>query len=423
MNAFEKVIGYEKEKDELMQLCDIVKNSQKYRNLGVALPTGILLHGVPGVGKTLMATALVEEMGRKSFICRKDKSNSAFVDSIRDTFVAAKENAPSVVFLDDLDKFASDEDVCNPEELIAVQSGIDAVKGFEVFIVATANDISDLPRSLLRAGRFDRIIEIGTPNLQEAAKIIRHYLKDKKVADDVNPESVARMLEGNSCAVLESVLNDAGIYAGYRNEVKIHKEDIVRAVLRNVFQADEWINDTSIEMKEEAAFHEAGHATVALSFAPEGVGLISVRPCKSDVRGIIQLFQDKNYFGSYERMKERVIAILAGKAAVEIKFGRLDVGASSDIDRASAIVERFIKSYAISGFDLFYPRSRSSLVSENQNDRIVAERSSMLTRFYERAKEILVKNWDFVEKLAAALVEKDTLEFEEVSTLYKNFVA
>ena len=214
MSAFDKVIGYEKEKEELYQLCDMAKNPEKYAALGVKLPRGILLHGVPGVGKTLMASALIEEMGRVCYTCRKDKANDAFVETIRGVFAEAKAHAPSVIFLDDVDKFSADSDSRNPEELIAVQSGIDEVKGADVFIVATANEIRELPRSLRRAGRFDRILEICPPNRKEAVEIVRHYLSDKKVAADVTAESVARLMDGNSCAALESVLNEAGIYAG-----------------------------------------------------------------------------------------------------------------------------------------------------------------------------------------------------------------
>ena len=425
MSAFDKVIGYEKEKEELYQLCDMAKNSAKYAALGVKLPRGILLYGVPGVGKTLMATALLDEMdnGRKRYILRKDKSNEEFVESISKTFQDAKAHAPSVIFLDDIDKFSADSDSRNPEELIAVQSGIDEVKGADVFVVATANEIRELSRSLRRAGRFDRILEICPPNRKEAVEIVRHYLKDKKVAADVTAESVARLMDGNSCAALESVLNEAGIYAGYENKPEIGREHIVRAVLRDIFEADESVNEMSAAAKEEVAYHEAGHAVAALAFDAESVGLISVRPSRSDARGVTQIFKSENYFGSYDRMHERVIALLAGRAAVELKYGRLDVGAASDLDRASAIVQRFIVDYAASGFALFHHDNHDGISSCNQEDGITAERSAMLARCYEEAKDVLRKNWAFVEKLAAALVERDTLVYEEIVELHKEIVA
>ncbi len=422
MSAFDKVIGYEKEKEELIQLCDMAKHAEKYAALGVTLPRGVLLHGVPGVGKTLMASALVEEMGRKSFVLRKDKSIQDFVDEIGKTFARAKEAAPSVIFLDDLDKFASDSNSRNPEELIAVQSGIDEVKSCDVFVIATANEIRELPSSLRRPGRFDRILKICSPNRREAAAIVRHYLTGKKVAQEVTAESIARLMDGNSCAALESVLNEAGIYAGYENKPEIGREHIVRAVLREIFEADESVNEMSAAEKEEVAFHEAGHAVAALAFDPEGVGLISVRPSKSDARGVVQIFKSEDYCGSYNKMHERVISLLAGRAAVELKFGRTDVGATSDIERAAFIAERFVTDYGMSGFELLRPDNRT-LTAEGHDERVVVGRNAMLARCYEEAKDVLRRNWAFVEKLAAALVERDTLVFEEIDELRREMAA
>lgn len=424
MSAFDKIIGYEKEKEELYQLCDMAKNPRKYAALGVKLPRGVLLHGMPGVGKTLMATALLDEMdeGRKRYVLRKDKAIEEFVESISKTFQEAEENAPSVIFLDDLDKFASDSDSRNPEELIAVQSGIDEVKGADVFVIATANDIYELPRSLRRAGRFDRILEICIPSRKEAVEIVRHYLSDKKVSEGVTAESVARLMDGNSCAALESVLNEAGIYAGYENKAEIGREHIVRAVLRNIFEADESVNEMSASAKAEIAFHEAGHAVTALAFDPQGVGLISIRPSKSDTRGVVQIFKSDDYFGSYDRMHERVISLLAGRAAVELKFGRTDVGATSDMERAALIAERFVTGYGMSGFELLRPDNRA-LKAEGHDERIIVGRNAMLARCYDEAKDVLRKNWTFVEKLAAALVERDTLVFEEIAELRKETAA
>ena len=417
MNAFDKIIGYEKEKEELYQLCDMAKHPEKYQALGVHLPHGILLHGIPGVGKTLMATALVEEMGRETYTLRKDKANNEFVESISRTFREAKEHAPSVIFLDDLDKFASDSDLRNPEELIAVQSGIDEVKEADVFVVATANEIHDLPSSLRRPGRFDRILEICTPNRREAVAIVRHYLKGKQISKEVTPESIARLMDGNSCAALESILNEAGIYAGFEAKSEIGKEHIVRAVLRIIFEAEESVNETSVSEKEEVAFHEAGHAVAALAFDPEGVGLVSIRPSKSDTRGVVQLLKRENYFGSYEQMNARVVSLLAGRAAVDLKFGRIDVGAASDLERAGRILQRFETEYGTSGFSLLHADEHWAIRSCVQHDSVAYERNQMLARCYEEAKRILRENWAFVETLAAELVRKDTLTYEDIVAL------
>ena len=418
MNAFENVIGYENEKEELSRICDMARNSEKYSRLGVQLPRGLLLHGVPGVGKTLMATALIEQMGRRCFTVRKDKSEGEFVGFISEVFAEAKANAPSVIFLDDMDKFAADSDCRNPEEFVAIQSGFDSVRGSDVFIIATANEIREIPRSLLRSGRFDRVMEIKTPNMNEAVEIISHYIEGKSIADDVSPSLVARLMDGSSCAELEGVLNEAGIYAGYEGAEVICRRHIISAVLRKMFDAEESINEISAFEREEVAVHEAGHAVVAYSFDKKSVSLISVRPSKSDSRGVVQILQSETYFGSYRKMYERVLSILAGRAAVEIKYGRIDVGATSDLDRANTIIQRFVKDYCVSGFGYHESRSYRCVSSDRNDDEIVAESNAMLGRMYEETKNILRANWDKVELLAAELTKRDTLLYEDIAELF-----
>ena len=180
MSSFDKVIGYESVKKEIIRVCDVVKNGEKYRKLGVKLPNGLLLYGRPGLGKTLIANCFIEESGRKSYVCRKDLPRDEFIKYLKDTFDKAKENAPSIILLDDFDKFANqDKDHCNAEEYITIQSCIDDIKGYDVFVIATANELSLVPDSLLRAGRFDSIIEITKPKGDDIEKIIRYYLTSK----------------------------------------------------------------------------------------------------------------------------------------------------------------------------------------------------------------------------------------------------
>ena len=422
MNAFENVIGYEKEKEELLQICDMAKNPQKYATLGVRLPRGIFLHGVPGVGKTLMAGELIKEMGRKVYTVRKDRGDDEFVKHISEVFAEAKQNAPSVVFLDDMDKF-SESDNHNAEEYVAVQSGIDEVKNADVFVVATANDICGLPKSLMRAGRFDRIMCIKAPNRREAVEIVRHYLKDKKMSENVTPELVARLMDGKSCAALESVLNEAGIYAGYENKRKIERDHIIRAVLREIFEAEGSVNEKSSAEKQEIAYHEAGHVVVAMAFNSDSVGLVSIRPSKSNARGVVQMLQDEDCFGSYEKMHQRVLALLAGRAAVELKFGRIDVGATSDLDYATSIVQRFVSAYGASGFRYLFLGGHRVIISYKKVDEYVDESNVMLARMYEEAKGIVRANWSFLERIASELVQRETLIYEDLDKIRRDMAA
>ena len=216
MSPFDRIIGYQSIRKELERTADALKNTEKYSRLGASAPRGLLLWGEPGVGKTLMAFSLIEASGRKHFICRKNQPDGDFINDIRKVFEQAMKDAPSIVFLDDLDKFANnDEEHKDSEEYVTVQSCIDAAKDFDVFVLATANSIDELPDSLIRAGRFDRCVRVTAPTGQDAVEIIRHYLSSKTFVSDIDPEVVAGIMAGYSCAELETAVNKAGLLAGY----------------------------------------------------------------------------------------------------------------------------------------------------------------------------------------------------------------
>ena len=228
MSAFDKVIGYGSIKKELMQIVDMIRNKEMYSKLGAKLPHGAMLVGDPGLGKTLMTNCFIEESGLKTLTIRKDRSNGEFLNRITEVFEKAKEKEPCIIFLDDLDKFANeDDDHRDAEEYVAVQAGIDEVKDHEVFVIATVNDPNKLPDSLKRSGRFDRIIKVGCPSHKDAEQIIDHYLSDKKISKDVNREDLAKMITYSSCAELETILNEAAINAAYERKDSIGINDLV----------------------------------------------------------------------------------------------------------------------------------------------------------------------------------------------------
>ena len=262
MSAFDKVIGYETIKSELMRVCDMVHNREIYKKLGAKLPNGILLYGKPGLGKTLMAKSLIEECGITSYTVRKTKRDD-FVEHITKTFDEAKNNSPSIIFLDDMDKFANEDDRHrDADEYVAIQAGIDDVKGSEVLVVATANNVRKLPDSLYRSGRFDIKIEVCTPNEDDCINIIKHYLSDKKVSSDVDAEDVAKMMGFGSCAELESILNEAAANAAYQRKELIDMKSIVDAILRTEYDAPDNFTKVSDEDIKKIAVHEAGHLVI-----------------------------------------------------------------------------------------------------------------------------------------------------------------
>ena len=263
MSAFDKVIGYRATKQELLQICDMLRDRTIYEEMGARMPHGLLLYGEPGLGKTLLAKCFLAESGLNTITVRRDKGGDAFIDSITQAFAKATAEAPAIVFLDDMDKFANeDSSRCDAPEYVAVQAGIDTVKDDAVFVIATANDIRKLPDSLRRSGRFDRKIGLCAPTASDAEEIIAYYLKGKKVSGSVDLNDLAKMISYHSCAELETILNEAAVHAAFARKASIEMEDLVSTVLKQQYGAQEDISGIPAEVMEKVALHEAGHLAV-----------------------------------------------------------------------------------------------------------------------------------------------------------------
>ena len=427
MSKFDKIIGYSAVKKELQQIADTLKNREVYAKLGVSSPRGLLLYGEPGVGKSLMADALIKESGRTAFVCRKDKPNGDFVNEITKTFEKAINCAPSIVLLDDMDKFANgDEDHPDAEEYVTVQSCIDSAKGSEVFVLATVNNMRCLPRSLRRAGRFDRTIEVKNPQGKDAEDIISHYLKNKKVVDNVDTKTIARIMDGRSCAELETVINQAGIYAGYERSNVIKMEHFMEAFLRTIFNVsastqdtDEnefynFLDNTNSEIAH-IAYHEAGHAVVSEVLCPESVTLVTVHNQRRDRSGFTNYYNDKTYLPLYWA-KSRIISALGGMAAVEQKFGVCDLGCGRDLDQAFRMTGDLVTEFCIDGFSLHSNSYRDSEILKANQEKAISQE---IENFSKKAKEILSLNREFFEKVARALAKKKILSAVDIQKIKK----
>lgn len=414
-NAFDKIIGYEEIKEELMQICDMIKNRELYEALGAKLPRGIMLYGDPGLGKTLMAKCFIAESGLESYTIRRNKGNNDFISEIGDTFKKAKENAPSVIFLDDLDKFANEDyNHCDAEEYVAVQAGIDDVDGSDVFVIATVNQGYKLPHSLKRPGRFDRKINIQSPTEADAVKIIAYYLKNKKISENVNMTDLTKMISYSSCAELETILNEAAINAGYLRKDKIGMEDLTQSVLRMQYDSPDNFTKKSREDLKRTALHEAGHLVASEVLCDESVGLASLRSTGRDSTG-----------GFIHRCKElprrpyNIIVSLAGKAAVELYYSdAVASGCANDINMAFNMIREAISENATQGFGMIDVSTRRfSDASESMNSRNEAVTQAELERYMIITKNLLLKNRDFLEKATAALEEKETLLFSDIQKI------
>ena len=412
MKAFDKIIGYESIKEELFQICDMIHNKDIYESLGAKLPQGILLYGEPGLGKSLMAKCFIEESGLESYVVRRNKGNDDFVGNITETFKRAKESAPSIVFLDDMDKFANEDgEHRDAEEYVAVQAGIDEVKNCDVFVLATVNEIWKLPKSLIRSGRFDRKIEVLCPNEKDAEEIIAYYLSGKRISENVNTDDLAKMISYSSCAELEAILNDAAIYAAYERQDSIEMKDMVKSVLRTQYESPDDFTIASEDEMKRIALHEAGHLVVSEVLTPGCVGLASIKANGRNPKG--------GFIHHCKDMKRRpyhILVSLAGKAAVELYYSdTVANGCKSDIEKAFNLIRDGISENATLGFGMVDVATRRfSQTSENMNSRNEAVTHAELERYMFMTKNILLKNRDFLEKTAEELFEKETLLYSDI---------
>lgn len=412
------IIGYDDIKKTLYKIVDVVKNPKKYEELGARIPHGLFLYGPPGTGKTSISNEIINYLDRKTFTIRKTKSDGDFIKHINKIFEEAVSNQPSIVFLDDIDKYAEDDDHSNNEEFVTIQSLIDVIKEKDVFVIATANDKDVLPYSLLRSGRFDNIIEIEEPSEEDAYKICKHYLGKKKINKEVNFKNISSILSSASCADLEKVCNQAGIIAAYNNKKEIGMDELVKASLEFAYNTN--IND--LDKKDNyslnVSYHEAGHALVGELLQPKSVSFVTVAKTDSNTRGLTIYHKEDDYFSDINFMINRVKTLLAGKAATEIVYNTCDVGSNSDLHRAFDIVERFADNYCQYGFDAWVQNRYevSEKIKTNKGDKII----ELMDKYYQEVKEILIENRDKLDKLAKELNKRKILFQNGIEDIVNN---
>ena len=422
MANFDKVIGYRSIISELEKICDVLVNKDVYSNLGVNAPKGVLLHGEPGVGKTLMAKQFIEASGRKAFVCRKDEPNGEFVKVIKKTFEDAKADAPSIIFLDDMDKFANgDEHHPDAEEYVTVQACIDEICDNEVFVIATANNIKALPQSLLRVGRFDRVIFVPNPTGKDARDIIEYYIKQKKFVGDIDIVAISRIMSGHSCAELETIINDAGLYAGYDRSDLITMEHFTKAALHLIFgvptyaleRAKGYDLNTCSRIVKQTIYHEAGHITVAEMLDPGCVTLSSAYS-KRHRSGGFTSYSNSDEYKCIANEKTSATISLAGMAATEQKLGIYDEGSSSDLNHAFSVISSAVKENCTISFSLFHSGWNISEALKSKQEEAI---STEVERCYRKAKEILSVNSDFFEAVAKELACKGVVTTEDIKAI------
>lgn len=400
----EKVIGYDSIKETLRQIADVLKRPEAYKEKGVSMPRGLLMESAPGLGKSLMASILMEESGRKSFVFRRINEGNTFLGEMKDIFDVAKEEAPSILLLEDLNLYVESNSPYAPE-WACLQACIDETSDVDIFVIATTNDTRYMPQSLLRPGRFDYILNLNPPLGKTAENIVSYYLRDKNLAKDVQISDIVKAMPQVSCATLETVMNLAAINSVYRDHAHVQKEDIIDALLKVVYNLRKADCEEDPQEHQMIAVHEAAHAVVGEVLHSGSIGIITIRGSHGAIGGMESGFAV--YAKSEEEFQDEIIKTLAGKAGTALIYGIMDIRAAADIKKADQLLDIWLCHFAGGGFSGVEPSENR--LSEPRLSYNEAIKSAKLEELYRRAYKILYDNRDFLLAVQKELLEHETL--------------
>ncbi len=444
--TFDDVAGVDEEKEELEEIVEFLKNPKKYTDMGARIPKGVLLVGQPGTGKTLLAKAVAGEAGVPFFIISGSDFVEMFVgvgaSRVRDLFEQAKRNAPCIIFIDEIDAVGRqrgaglggghDEREQTLNQLLVEMDGFSANEG--VIVLAATNRPDVLDKALLRAGRFDRQIVVGAPDVKAREQILEVHSKKKRLSDDVDLRIIAKNTSGFAGADLENVLNEAALLAARRNKTEIGMQEIEDAMVKVTMGPEKKTKVRSDHEKKLVAYHEAGHAVVS-KFLPtqDPVHEISIVP--RGMAGGYTMYrptEDKSFM-SKTAMEEQIISLLGGRVAEALILNDISTGASNDIERASQIARSMVTVYGMSSRlgaimygqgqgEVFLGRdlAQTKNYSEETAAIIDEEVKAIIDRAYNTAKEILSANIDKLHIVAGILLEKEKIDGEEFDRVFNS---
>ena len=437
--TFKDVAGVDEEKEELEEIVDFLKSPKKFIDMGARIPKGVLLVGHPGTGKTLLAKAVAGEAGVPFFFISGSDFVEMFVgvgaSRVRDLFEQAKKNAPCIIFIDEIDAVGRqrgaglggghDEREQTLNQLLVEMDGFSANEG--VIVLAATNRPDVLDKALLRSGRFDRQIVVGTPDVKAREQILEVHARKKKLADDVDLSTIAKNTAGFAGADLENVLNEAALLAARRNKQEIGMLEIEDAMVKVTMGPEKKSRVISDKEKKLVAFHEAGHA-VASHFLPtqDDVHQISIVP--RGMAGGYTMYrpsEDKSFMSKSE-MEEQIISLLGGRVAEALVLGDVSTGASNDIERASKIARDMVTKYGMSERlgtimfgsgqeEVFLGRdfAQQKNFSEETSGLIDEEVKRIIDTAYRRTEEILSTNMEKLHQVAGVLLEREKIDGDE----------
>ena len=437
---FSDVAGEDEAKESLSEIVDYLHNPKKYSDVGASMPKGVLLVGPPGTGKTMLAKAVAGEANVPFF----SMSGSEFVEmfvgmgasKVRDLFSQAKEKAPCIVFIDEIDAIGKKRDgqfSSNDEREQTLNQLLTEMDGFQenigVIILAATNRPETLDPALTRPGRFDRRVPVELPDLAGREAILKVHAKKIKTADDVNFHTIARMASGASGAELANIINEAALRAVRNNRTVVNESDLeesIEMVIAGYQKKNAVLSDSE---KKVVAYHEIGHALVAAMQSHSApVQKITIIPRTSGALGYtMQVDQGDKYLLTKQELENKIATFTGGRAAEELVFGEITTGASNDIEQATKLARAMITRYGMSeDFDMValetvsnqYLGGDASLAcsadTQNEIDRKVVE---LVKRQHEKASKILADNHGKLDELAKYLYEKETITGEEFMSI------
>lgn len=443
--TFAQVAGLKEEKEELEEIVDFLKEPGKYTGVGARIPKGVLLEGPPGTGKTLLAKAVAGEAGVPFFSISGSDFVEMFVgvgaSRVRDLFEEAKHNAPCIVFIDEIDAVARrrgtgmggghDEREQTLNQLLVEMDGFGVNEG--IIVMAATNRVDILDPAILRPGRFDRKVAVGTPDVGGREEILKVHAKNKPLGDDVNLQQLAQTTAGFTGADLENLLNEAAIIAAKENRSFIANKDVKRAFVKVGIGAEKKSRIISDKEKKITAYHEAGHAILFHVLPDVGpVYTVSIIPTGVGAAGYTMPLPEKDeMFATKSRMLQDIMVSLGGRIAEEIIFGDITTGASSDIKKATKTARRMVTRYGMSdnigvicydddddevfiGKDLAHAKAHSEEIS----GEIDKEVKHIIDDCYTKAKDIIMQHENVLHSCAKLLLEKEKINREEFEALF-----
>lgn len=444
--TFQEVAGLEEEKEDLVEIVDFLKQPQKYTRVGARIPKGVLLVGPPGTGKTLLAKAVAGEAGVPFFSISGSDFVEMFVgvgaSRVRDLFEEGKKHSPCIIFIDEIDAVARrrgtgmggghDEREQTLNQLLVEMDGFGINEG--IIVMAATNRVDILDPAILRPGRFDRRVVVGSPDVKGREEILQVHAKGKPLGDDVNFKQIAQTTAGFTGAELENLLNEAAILAAKEDRAYLVQEDIKSAFIKVGIGTEKKSKVISDKEKRITAYHEAGHAILCYVLPDvEPVYAISIIPTGLGAAGYTMRLPEKDeMFNTRGQMLENIQVCLGGRIAEEIIFDDITTGASQDIKQATSIAKAMVTKYGMSsevglvaydddqnevfiGRDLAHSRGFSESIAATIDHEV----KKLIDQSYHKAKEIILAHEDVLHSCSQLLLEKEKIGREEFEALFK----